>query len=167
MNAVNPIERKKDIVEGFIFEFQGACIHHLEFHAMDQLPSLLNHLRNNVDAGNGMSHSLEKKACSPATAADVEDPARNIKMRIEDSFFHREKIELTVLLQGLLTRKSFFVPHFLIGEHHHSLLPVLWVGSILHDLSEFHKGFVRTHYPYRGEIAATWRIGSKVKEVIG
>ncbi len=166
MNAVNPIERKKDIVEGFIFEFQGACIHHLEFHAIDQFPGRLDHLRNNVDAGNGMSHSLEKKACSPATAADIKDCSGLSEMHVEDPLFHGEQIEVTVLLQSLLMGKSFFIPHFLLSEIHQSLFPVLGVGSILQDLSDFHKEFVGTHDPYRGEIAATWRIGFKVQEVI-
>ena len=166
IDAVNAVEGEQDIVKALVRKHEITGIHDSEIDALHQLAGLLDHLRNNVDASNGMSHSLEKKARSPATTADIEDCSRLSEMAVEDPLFHGEQIELTVLLQSLLTGKSFFIPHFLLSEIHQSLFLVLGVGSILQDLSDFHKEFVGTHDPYRGEIAATWRIGFKVQEVI-
>jgi hypothetical protein len=91
-----------------------------------------------------MSHSLEKEAGSSATAANVEDPARNPEMSAQDSFLHRKEIKSTVLFQRLFAGKGFLVPQFLFGEIHQPLFPVLEVGAILQDLFEFRKSFLGT-----------------------
>jgi hypothetical protein len=142
IDAVNPVEGKKNIVKALIRKQKVTGIHNSEINAMDKLSGFLYHLRHEVNACNGVPHSREKKACSPATAADVEHPTGNIKMRFEDPFLHREKIKFAVLLQSLLTRKGFFVPQFLLGEIHQSSFPDLEITFILQNFFKIHKRFV-------------------------
>jgi hypothetical protein len=96
--VVYPVEGEQNIVEALAIKHERAGIHDPEINAFHQLAGHLNHLRNNVNTSNGMSHSLEKKACSPATTADVKNCSGLREMPIEDSLFHGEKIELAVLL---------------------------------------------------------------------
>ncbi len=166
IDAVNAVEREQDIVKALIVKHQLTGIHDSKIDSLHQITGGLYHLRNDIDPRNGMAHPFKEKACSPATTADIKDCSGLSEMPVEDPLFHGEQIGLTVLLQSLLMRKGFFIPHFLLGEIHQSLFPVLGVGSIVQDLSDFHKEFVGTHDPYRVEIAVTWRIGFKVQEVI-
>ena len=138
-DIVYPVEGEKNIVEALVCELEVTGIHDCEINAINQFARLRDHLWNNVDARDGMSHSLEKKARSAAAAADVEDPGRNSKMHFKDSFLHGEEIKLAVLVQSLLMGKNFFVLLFLLGEVHRPLPPVLEMEAMLQDLSRFHK----------------------------
>ena len=142
--VVYPVEGKYDIVKALVFKDEITGIHDSEVDAFHQLAGLLDHLRNNVDACNGMPHSLEKKTRSPATAADVENPTRNTKMGIENSLLHRKKIESAVLLHSLPAGKGFLVPQFLLGEIHRPRLPVLVAQGILQGFCRFLKEFFVT-----------------------
>jgi hypothetical protein len=144
IDAVDPIEGKKNIIEALTREQEFTGIHDFELDSLNELGCFLDHLRNEVDACNRMTHSLEKKARSSAAAADVQDPTRRPKMEIENPFFHGEKIELTVLFQRLLAGKSFLIPQFLLGEIHRPRFPVLVAQGILMGFCRFLKEFFGT-----------------------
>jgi hypothetical protein len=143
--VVNAVEGKKDIVKDVVFKAEITGIHRSEVDAFNQLARFLDHLRNEVDACNGMSHSFEKEARSPATAADVEDPTRNFKMGAENPLLHREKIKSAVLLDRLPAGKGFFVPQFLLSQIHQILFPFPVAISILQDFRRVLKGFFGTN----------------------
>ena len=144
IDAVDPIEGKKNIIKALAREQEFTGIHDSEINVLNQLSGFLDHLRNQVDTCDGMSHSLEKEAGSPAAAADVEDPTRRLKMDLENSLLHRKKIKFAVLLQRLLTGKGFFVLQFLLGEIHRPRFPVLVAQGILQGFCRFLKEFFGT-----------------------
>jgi hypothetical protein len=144
IDAVDPIEGKKNIIKTLARKQEFTGIHDSEINALNQLSGFLDHLRNEVDACNGMSQSFEKEAGSPAAAADVENPTRNTKMGIENSLLHRKKIEPAVLFHSLLAGKGFLVPQFLLGEIHRPRLPVLVAQGILQGFCRFLKEFFGT-----------------------
>jgi hypothetical protein len=144
IDTVDPIEGKKNIIEALAREQEFTGIHDFELHSLDEPACLLDHLRDQVDPCDGMAHSLEKKARSTATAADVQDPTRRLKMDIENPFFHGKKIKSTVLLHSLLAGKGFLVPQFLLGEIHRPRFPVLVAQGILQGICRFLKEFFGT-----------------------
>jgi hypothetical protein len=144
IDAVDPIEGKKNIIKTLAREQEFTGIHDSKIDTLNQLTGFLDHLRNQVDTCNGMAHSLEKKARSSATAADVENPTRNFKMCAENPFLHGKKIKLAVLLHSLLAGKGFFVPQFLLSEIHRPRFPVLVAQGILQGFSRFLKEFFAT-----------------------
>jgi hypothetical protein len=144
IDAVDPIKGKKNIVEALTRKLELTRIHDFELDSLNELGCFLDHLRNQVNTGNGVAHSLEKKARSSTTTADVEDPTRNSKMRSKDPFLNWEKIELTVLLQRLLAGKGFLVPQFLVGKIHPPRFPVLVAHNILQGFCRFLKEFLGT-----------------------
>jgi hypothetical protein len=142
IDAVDPIEGKKNIIQALAREQEFTSIHDSEINALNQLSGFLDHLWDQVDPCDGMAHSLEKKTRSSATAADVQDAPRRLKMDPENPFFHGEKIKLTVLLQSLLAGKGFLVPQFLLGEIHRPRFPDLVVQDILQGFCTFLKEFL-------------------------
>jgi hypothetical protein len=142
IDAVNPVEGKKNIIEALIRKPKVTGIHDSEINALNQLARLLDHLRDKVDACDRMSHSLEEKARSTATAADVEDPTGSFKMGFENSFLHRKKVKPAVLLQSLFTGKGVFISQFLLGKFHPLLFRAFKLAAILHNLCKFHKKII-------------------------
>ena len=144
IDAVDPIEGKKNIIKALAREQEFTGIHDSEINVLNQLSGFLDHLRNQVDTCDGMSHSFEKEAGSPAAAADVENPTRNFKMCVENPFLHGKKIKSTVLLHSLLAGKGFLVPQFLLSQIHQVRFPSLVAISILQNFRRVLKEFFGT-----------------------